>query len=120
MEENSQAAAGRLVDHPPSRSAMGRRAALGALWAAAALSSAAVVAAAPTRVLFVGNSFTFVNDLPHQLINIARSLGHEIEVANSTIGGCTAYYQRADTDARTAELLQQVRRGPASSPRPAT
>ena len=99
---------------------MGRRAALGALWAAAALSSAAVVAAAPTRVLFVGNSFTFVNDLPHQLINIARSLGHEIEVANSTIGGCTAYYQRADTDARTADLLQQVRRGPASSPRPAT
>ena len=97
---------------------MGCRAALGALWAAAALSSAA--AAAPTRVLFVGNSFTFVNDLPHQLINIARSLGKEVEVANSTIGGCTAYYQRAETDERTADLLQQVRRGPASGTRPAT
>ena len=47
------------------------------------------VAAAPTRVLFIGNSFTFVNDLPHQLVNIARSLGKEVEVANSTIGGCT-------------------------------
>ena len=77
---------------------MGCRAALGALWAAAALSA---VAAAPTRVLFVGNSFTFVNDLPHQLINIARSLGKEVEVANSTIGGCTAYYQRAETDPRS-------------------
>jgi hypothetical protein len=28
-------------------------------------------------------------------------------VANSTIGGCTAYYQRAETDARTATLLEQ-------------
>ena len=28
-----------------------------------------------TRVLFIGNSFTFVNDLPHQLKNIAESLG---------------------------------------------
>jgi hypothetical protein len=65
------------------------------------------VAAAPTRVLFIGNSFTFVNDLPHQLVNIARSLGKEVEVANSTIGGCTTYYQRAETDARTAELLEQ-------------
>ena len=62
---------------------------------------------APTRVLFIGNSFTFVNDLPHQLVNIARSLGKEVEVANSTIGGCTTYYQRAETDARTAELLEQ-------------
>ena len=60
-----------------------------------------------TRVLFVGNSFTFVNDLPHQLINIAASLGKTVEVANSTIGGCTAYAQRPESDARTAMLLQE-------------
>jgi hypothetical protein len=36
---------------------------------------ALLTSAAPTRVLFIGNSFTFVNDLPHQLINIAESLG---------------------------------------------
>jgi hypothetical protein len=63
--------------------------------------------AAPMRVLFVGNSFTFVNDLPHQMVNIAKSLGQEVEVANSTIGGCTAYFQRAESDPRTAELLEQ-------------
>ena len=33
---------------------------------------AIVSAAPPTRVLFIGNSFTFVNDLPHQLVNIAN------------------------------------------------
>ena len=61
----------------------------------------------PTRVLFIGNSFTFVNDLPHQLINIAASLGQLVEVANSTHGGCTAYAQRAEADNRTATLLEQ-------------
>eukprot|EP00040_Diaphanoeca_grandis_P037518 m.244642 g.244642 ORF g.244642 m.244642 type:complete len:336 (-) comp33833_c2_seq1:64-1071(-) len=61
----------------------------------------------PTRILFVGNSFTFVNDLPHQLVNIATSLGDNVEVANSTIGGCTLYAQTAENDARTATLLQQ-------------
>ena len=45
--------------------------------------------------------------VPQQLVNIARSLGKEIVVANSTIGGCTIYYQRAETDARTATLLEQ-------------
>ena len=58
--------------------------------------------AAPARCAcaLTARSFTFVNDLPHQLVNIAKSLGKEVEVANSTIGGCTVYYQRAETDAR--------------------
>ena len=64
-------------------------------------------ASIPTRVLFIGNSFTFVNDLPHQIQNIAHSLGDEIIVANSTIGGCTVFAQRPAVDARTASLLQQ-------------
>eukprot|EP00039_Didymoeca_costata_P002260 m.58761 g.58761 ORF g.58761 m.58761 type:complete len:346 (+) comp11197_c0_seq2:106-1143(+) len=59
------------------------------------------------RVMFVGNSFTFVNDLPHQLINVAKSFGDDVEVANSTIGGCTLYAQTPDVDQRTAELLQE-------------
>lgn len=36
--------------------------------------------AAPLRVMFVGNSFTFVNELPQQLVNIAQSKGVTIEV----------------------------------------
>jgi hypothetical protein len=67
----------------------------------------AASAATPTRVLFVGNSFTFVNELPQQLIHIAQSLGEEVVVGQSTIGGCTAYYQRAETDNTTASLIKQ-------------
>jgi len=64
--------------------------------------------AATTRILFVGNSFTFVNDLPHQLKHIAASLGdRDVVVANSTVGGCTVYGQRPSVDARTKLLLQQ-------------
>ena len=65
------------------------------------------VMAKPTRVLFVGNSFTYVNDLPHQFLNVAQSLGEEVVVANSTIGGCTVYAQRPTVDNRTATLLQE-------------
>jgi hypothetical protein len=35
---------------------------------------------APLNVLFVGNSFTFVNNLPDQLVNIGKSKGIEIQV----------------------------------------
>lgn len=58
-----------------------------------------------TRVLFIGNSFTYVNDLPHQLVHVAASLGRTVEVENSTIGGCTLYAQREDH--RTTELLKR-------------
>jgi len=63
--------------------------------------------AAPTRVLFVGNSFTFVNDLPKQLENIGKSLGRQIVTNTSTIGGCTIYAQTAEHDNKTAALLDQ-------------
>lgn len=66
-----------------------------------------VPAPRPTRILFVGNSFTFVNDLPHQLVSIASSLGKTVVVDNSTIGGCTAFAQRAENDNRTAALLEK-------------
>ena len=71
------------------------------LWSLACVASVA----GATRILFVGNSFTFVNDLPHQLINIASAFGEHVEVANSTIGGCTIYAQCPSRDARTKELL---------------
>ena len=63
--------------------------------------------AGTTRILFIGNSFTFVNDLPHKLIHIAAALGEQVEVGNSTIGGCTLYAQCPSRDARTKELLSQ-------------
>lgn len=52
-----------------------------------------------TRVLFVGDSLMYVQDLPAQLINIAASLGRNVEIAQSAKLGCTLY----------AQLLRTVR-----------
>lgn len=41
------------------------------------------------RVLFVGNSYTQVNDLPSLVANIAQSMGDEMIYASNTPGGCT-------------------------------
>jgi hypothetical protein len=46
-------------------------------------------APAPTRVLFVGNSLTFVNDLPEIFAELARSGGYALEVEMSAQGGQT-------------------------------
>lgn len=40
-------------------------------------------------VLFIGNSYTYVNDLPNTLRQLALSLGDTITVASSTPGGYT-------------------------------
>ena len=61
----------------------------------------------PFRVLFVGNSFIFVHDLPGLLVHVSKSLGRDVQVANSTIGGCTLYAQTAASSARTAALLHE-------------
>lgn len=39
------------------------------------------------RILFVGNSYTFTNDLPNTFANLARSGGHPVEVAMLAEGG---------------------------------
>lgn len=59
------------------------------------------------RVMFVGNSFTYVNDLPGQLANIAHSLGDNVTFETSTIGGCTLYHQQEAMDSKTAKLLEE-------------
>jgi Lysophospholipase L1 and related esterases len=40
-----------------------------------------------TRVLFIGNSYTFVNDLPNTFAKLAGSGGHNVEVGMSAQGG---------------------------------
>ncbi|MFN8411125.1 MAG: hypothetical protein U0Z26_01930 [Anaerolineales bacterium] len=41
------------------------------------------------RILFLGNSYTFVNDLPATLTALAKSGGHKIETGISAEGGMT-------------------------------
>ena len=41
------------------------------------------------RVLFIGNSYTQVNDLPQMVADIAESMGDQVECHSNTPGGCT-------------------------------
>ena len=41
------------------------------------------------RVLFIGNSYTEVNNLPQMVFNIARSMGDDMTYSSNTPGGCT-------------------------------
>src|SRR5271169_1333227 len=40
-----------------------------------------------TRVLFIGNSYTYVNDLPTTFLDLARAGGHQTKVGMSAQGG---------------------------------
>ena len=46
-------------------------------------------APACTRVLFIGNSYTTVNDLPGVFANLARSGGHRVEAKSAALDGWT-------------------------------
>ena len=52
-----------------------------------------------TRVLFLGNSYTFVNDLPNTFARLAKSGGHKVAVGMSAQGGWTLvdHVQSRDT-----------------------
>lgn len=71
------------------------------------LISAGLGSAKQLRVMFVGNSFTYVNDLPAQIANIAKSLGDELVHERSVIGGCTLWEQQGELDTTTANLLKE-------------
>ena len=58
-----------------------------------------------TRVLFLGNSYTFFNELPVMLTELAASMGHVVVTAENTPGG--ASLQGHTTNATSQELIEQ-------------
>lgn len=58
-----------------------------------------------TRVLFIGNSYTYYNDLPQQVAALAASMDHHVEVASNTPGGYSL--QSHLTNATTLNLIEQ-------------
>ena len=58
-------------------------------------------AAACTRILFIGNSYTFVNDLPTVFARLAASGGHPVDTGMAAVGGATFADQLASTDTLT-------------------
>lgn len=55
------------------------------------------------RVLFIGNSYTYVNNLPQMTADIARSMGDSIFFDSSAPGGYT--FQQHSTNAVTLEKI---------------
>ena len=55
-------------------------------------------AGACTRVLFLGNSFTYVNDLPSTFAQLAESAGRPVQVAMVANGGETLAQHAASSD----------------------
>ena len=60
-------------------------------------------ASVPLAVLFIGNSYTAVNDLPHLVAGLAQSAGRKIDVAQVTPGGCTL-----EQHVQTSGAMQQI------------
>ncbi|HYV97190.1 MAG TPA: hypothetical protein VE967_07065 [Gemmatimonadaceae bacterium] len=53
------------------------------------LSVCACTRAEPTRVLFIGNSYTFTNDMPAMLTELSRAGGHLVVTRTAAEGGTT-------------------------------
>ena len=60
-------------------------------------------APACTRVLFIGNSYTTVNDLPGVFASLARSGGHRVETKSAAVNGWTLA-NHADSPATATAL----------------
>ena len=60
-------------------------------------------APACTRVLFIGNSYTTVNDLPGVFASLARSGGHRVETKSAAVDGWTLV-NHADSPATATAL----------------
>ena len=58
-----------------------------------------------TRVLFLGNSYTYFNELPVMLSELAASMGHVVETSQNTPGG--ASLQGHMTNDTSQDLIQQ-------------
>ena len=56
------------------------------------------------RVLFVGNSYVYTNNLPSMVANMAASMGDELQHTSNTPGGCT-FQQHCTNQSMT--LIQQ-------------
>ncbi|MBL7765469.1 MAG: DUF4886 domain-containing protein [Chitinophagaceae bacterium] len=56
------------------------------------------------RILFIGNSYTGVNDLPNTVKNLALSFGDTLEIDSNTPGGYT--FNMQSTDATTLSKIK--------------
>ena len=66
---------------------------------------------APMRLLFIGNSATYVHELPQMLRQLAEKVGYEVEAERLTQGGYTLA-QHADFSSEHGQrVLEKIREG---------
>ncbi len=58
-----------------------------------------------TRALFLGNSYTYYNQMPEMVSDIAESMGEELITASNTPGGYT--FEGHTTNATTLSLIEE-------------
>jgi hypothetical protein len=74
-----------------------------ACWALAGCSSGSPAVSGPKiRVLFLGNSYTYANDLPSTFSQLAASGGHDVETGMVANGGETLEQHASASDSMTA------------------
>lgn len=63
------------------------------------------------KMLFIGNSATYVNDIPGTLVRMARRVGYSLEADSIVKGGATLSFH-ADLDTKHGEsVLRMIRSG---------
>jgi hypothetical protein len=74
----------------------------------ASVATGQTVAQPPLKVLFIGNSYTYVNDLPALIAGLAEAAGgRKIEAGQHLIGGCTL--EQHVKDKKAIEKIREKR-----------
>lgn len=60
------------------------------------------------KILFIGNSYTYYNDLPKLFENLARENGIEAEVDSITVGGRRLYENLLPDDEKNSEITSLI------------
>ena len=98
-----------------------RRTFIGALlWLVPLVASGQDTPSAPLKVLFIGNSYTSVNDLPAMVAALADAAGgRKIEADRHLVGGCTLEKHVKDQKAIDKIRATEVGRGGVAGAKPA-
>jgi len=63
------------------------------------------------KLLFIGNSATYVNDVPQTLKNLAGALGYDLEVNKLTPGGCELAMHADKSTAHGQKVFAEIAKG---------
>ena len=63
------------------------------------------------KILFIGNSATYVHEIPQTLAKLAKKLGHDVEAAQITPGGCELVKHADISCDHGQKVLDEINKG---------